>query len=469
MESCSFVSESYVNDLKHCSFLLPHDYIVPDALRRVSPMEFSNVLTLSAEIFESLQHSSQTIQFQDLLKKEKAKLEKEKAKVEKDFETKESLLLKNLEYERADLTKQYESEQKKMQKKIDELQGVVVSSDNVIDGLRKQLHGLQETLSEGFQKTLEAMKQDHREEVGRIQSQYQDQIGLMKESMNKEWDLLRESQAKAAAAVTAASQKNSSAVLGAIGEKEFDVFVNENTQWLCSENVSKSAHSTDRLVKIHEKEVRCEIKNYSNNVPYKEVDKFFRDLQCHPETGVAFFVSLKTGIVGKEFSQPITCKWTPSHQLCIFLHHFQEMDASIMVPFMELCVDMGYKMFYLQNKQDEDGAAEDYDNSRQKVVQMQELVQKELKHLVAYLLTLGHDHRTLCELIQKQYNNSVHEIQLIRSSLESMLAIAGGVGAGTGGGEEEVGVGEEAAEAVIVENVVVAKPKKQRKTKGAVV
>ena len=83
MESCSFVSESYVNDLKHCSFLLPHDYVVPDALRRVSPMEFSNVLTLSAEIFESLQHSSQTIQFQDLLKKEKAKLEKEKAKVEK--------------------------------------------------------------------------------------------------------------------------------------------------------------------------------------------------------------------------------------------------------------------------------------------------------------------------------------------------------------------------------------------------
>ena len=136
-----------------------------------------------------------------------------------------------------------------------------------------------------------------------------------------------------------------------------------------------------------------------------------------------------------------------------------------MVPFMELCVDMGYKMFYLQNKQDEDGAAEDYDNSRQKVVQMQELVQKELKHLVAYLLTLGHDHRTLCELIQKQYNNSVHEIQLIRSSLESMLAIAGGVGAGAGGEGEEVGVGEEVVEAA----AVMAKPKKQRKPKASAV
>ena len=449
----SFVSESYVNDLKHCSFLLPHDYVVPDVLRTVSPQEFSNVLTLSAEIFESLRHGSQTIQFQDLLKKERTK-------VEKEFESKEKNLLKNLDYERNDLVKQYEGDQKKLQKKIDELQGVVVSSDSVIDGLRKQLHGLQETLSEGFQKVVDDMKQGHREEVGRIQSQYQDQIGLMKESMNKEWELLRESQAKAASAAT---QKSSSAVLGAMGEKEFDVFVSENTQWLCSENVSKSAHSTDRLVKIHEKEVRCEIKNYSNNVPYKEVDKFFRDLQCHPETGVAFFISLKTGIVGKEFSQPISCKWTPSHQLCVFLHHFQDMDVSVMVPFMELCVDVGYQLFYLQNKSDGDEGVGD--NSKQKVVQMQELVQKELKHLVAYLLTLGHDHRTLCELVQKQYNNSVHEIQLIRSSLESMLAIAGGEG---------IEVVEEDGDAVVAEGVVavveevVTKPKKSRKSKTAV-
>ena len=449
----SFVSESYVNDLKHCSFLLPHDYVVPDVLRTVSPQEFSNVLTLSAEIFESLRHGSQTIQFQDLLKKERTK-------VEKEFESKEKNLLKNLDYERNDLVKQYEGDQKKLQKKIDELQGVVVSSDSVIDGLRKQLHGLQETLSEGFQKVVDDMKQGHREEVGRIQSQYQDQIGLMKESMNKEWELLRESQAKAASAAT---QKSSSAVLGAMGEKEFDVFVSENTQWLCSENVSNSAHSTDRLVKIHEKEVRCEIKNYSNNVPYKEVDKFFRDLQCHPETGVAFFISLKTGIVGKEFSQPISCKWTPSHQLCVFLHHFQDMDVSVMVPFMELCVDVGYQLFYLQNKSDGDEGVGD--NSKQKVVQMQELVQKELKHLVAYLLTLGHDHRTLCELVQKQYNNSVHEIQLIRSSLESMLAIAGGEG---------IEVVEEDGDAVVAEGVVavveevVTKPKKSRKSKTAV-
>ena len=107
----SFVYESYVNDLKHCSFLLPHDYVVPDVLRTVSPQEFSNVLTLSAEIFESLRHGSQSIQFQDLLKKERTK-------VEKEFESKEKNLLKNLDYERNDLVKQYESEQKKLQKKM---------------------------------------------------------------------------------------------------------------------------------------------------------------------------------------------------------------------------------------------------------------------------------------------------------------------------------------------------------------
>jgi hypothetical protein len=140
------------------------------------------------------------------------------------------------------------------------------------------------------------------------------------------------------------------------------------------------------------------------------------------------------------------------------------MDVSVMVPFMELCVDVGYQLFYLQNKSDGDEGVGD--NSKQKVVQMQELVQKELKHLVAYLLTLGHDHRTLCELVQKQYNNSVHEIQLIRSSLESMLAIAGGEG---------IEVVEEDGDAVVAEGVVAAveenvlvKPKKSRKSKTAV-
>ena len=72
----------------------------------------------------------------------------------------------------------------------------------------------------------------------------------------------------------------------------------------------------------------------------------------------------------------------------------------------------------------------------------------------------------MCELVQKQYNNSVHEIQLIRSSLESMLAIAGGEG---------IEVVEEDGDAVVAEGVVAAveenvlvKPKKSRKSKTAV-
>jgi len=57
-----------------------------------------------------------------------------------------------------------------------------------------------------------------------------------------------------------------------------------------------AAHKGDMIVKKDGRSIMIEIKNYTNTVPYTEVDKFYSDLDCNASYIGGIFVSLKSKI-----------------------------------------------------------------------------------------------------------------------------------------------------------------------------
>ena len=78
----------------------------------------------------------------------------------------------------------------------------------------------------------------------------------------------------------------------------------------------KQSHAGDMIVKRFAKSVMVEVKNYTTAVPYKEVEKFYRDLDTNATISGGLFVSLKSQItkVGKVIH--LTKR---NHQYVVFL------------------------------------------------------------------------------------------------------------------------------------------------------
>lgn len=78
----------------------------------------------------------------------------------------------------------------------------------------------------------------------------------------------------------------------------------------------KSSHSGDMIAKRNSKSVLVEVKNYTSLVPYKEVEKFYRDLECNTVTQAGLFISLKSQITKINKSIHFT---KHNHQYIVFL------------------------------------------------------------------------------------------------------------------------------------------------------
>jgi len=62
---------------------------------------------------------------------------------------------------------------------------------------------------------------------------------------------------------------------------------------------SKQQHQTDFHLKLHGFTIFIEVKTYQKNVPQKEVDKFYRDLEENPNAQAGVLLSLTSGIANK--------------------------------------------------------------------------------------------------------------------------------------------------------------------------
>lgn len=86
---------------------------------------------------------------------------------------------------------------------------------------------------------------------------------------------------------------------GIDSEERVEILLNETFPDACIENTTGQAKSCDFKILRHEKPIiMIENKEYSNNVPLVEVEKFIRDIEHHKKSGI--LISQSSGIARKQ-------------------------------------------------------------------------------------------------------------------------------------------------------------------------
>ena len=92
-------------------------------------------------------------------------------------------------------------------------------------------------------------------------------------------------------------------------------------------------HAADYQMTLYNVNIRFEVKNYTDVVKSKEVEKLRIDMREHPETDVGVFVSLNTGITG---ITGFSLEWTPTNQLILYIPVFLQQDMDIILDFVDI-------------------------------------------------------------------------------------------------------------------------------------
>lgn len=416
MDSVSFVSENIVSGQKLCSFLLPSQWTVPESLKRTSPKEMGAVLDIAANVWERILHGAESVHMKDVLESERMRLVEE-------WSMKLDVVEKRSGLEKQCLDEKWKLELGKLERRISDLQGQLVGSEASCGVLRQQYEGLKTAISESFHSALDTVKVGHVEEVERIRGEYKERLAEVKAEVDREWTVLRGEQEKL-------RKSASSAKKGALGEQGIRDFIEGYTGWAIMEDSSKTAQATDCVVMIEGIECRFEVKNYSGVVPLKEVTKFGRDMQAHPESKMGVFLSLNTAISGRKGDGVLRVEWSPLGQLLVFVQKFCEQDPVAIASFLENCVGIYKHVEKIVGDGGERGGSRESgeieDHYKGILGQIGVYLEKELVRVGELGLCVGHDKKNLLDLIQKQYANYTYQFGQLKSALETLVAIVTG-------------------------------------------
>jgi len=304
----------------------------------------------------------------------------------------------------------------KMREQFDELK----KTSNSI--LQSSIQEIVKQKEDQYQKEIERLQQLHkfmteslekqaRERVIQCDSQHKESLEKVKELYKEKEEKLRKEFEK-----TLVSSER-----GKQGEKEFEDIVNEYVAWPPLLNMSKAAHGTDRGCRIRNCNTLFEIKNYTNDVPSKEVEKFERDMAENSDVPLGVFISLNTNIVSKKSRNFLVMNWTPKNQLLLYINSFYTHSPGDVLTFIDMCADIAWMVFDTARKspQESNGSLQ----LQTRIEQIKIFVEKEIKRSTEFLTTLVHDKKFLIEQITKQNTVYTYNIQQSKQALQGMIEI----------------------------------------------
>ena len=354
-----------------------------------SANEFETVLELASEALKSLRQSASSLEFQDILTKKINELEQKKLS--------ELQYLKN-QYEQ---TKLYETS--KLQKEIKDLQINLEQSIKSYQVLNQNFLTLQTSNQENFDKSLNNVlvqqKQSFETQHAKVEALYKEQIYKLQDSLDQY--------------TKHAINQNVSSNKGKLGEQSFDVMVENFTTWSI-EDTSKTPQSCDRFGDIRGCKTLFEIKNYSYNIPRKEVDKFKRDLEIHKDCPLGIFISLNTNIVGGSQDFFFT-EFTSSNQLLIYIQQFNNYDPCILFSILDSLIDIAK---LLHSKCD---ILESDTNLQSKVDSIKPILQNEINAISNMMKDLQNNTKFLIDTLQKNSSSMKHNLEKLQFTFKTIL------------------------------------------------
>jgi hypothetical protein len=435
MDSFAFISEEYQDEFYITKFR--HSASVKDALCDCTVNDFNKILSLATEAIVELRRSAHTIQYSDTLSSEIKKhtdlFTSERLKLQEDMK----LLLQKNENDRSILQKSYDQKINILESKKAKLEAELSVAEVSVSKMKEQFDSLKaDTQSmleisiekivgqkeEQYEREIERIQQSHkhacetlekqaRERVHQCDAQHKESIEKMRQLYSeKEKELLRNYE-----------KTFVSSSRGKQGEEEFETIVSRCVSWPPMINMSKTSHGTDRRCKIRNCNSLFEIKNYTDDVPSKEVVKFERDMEENQDCPLGVFISLNTNIVGKKSGNFITITWSSKSQLLLYINSFYSHTPEDIITFIDICADLAWSIFKSANDTPEEVDTVIHLESR--IAQAKMYVEKEIKRMTDLLRTMNHNKIFLIDTINKQTTEYTYNIQQSRQALKGILEI----------------------------------------------
>lgn len=435
MDSFAFIAEEYQDGFYTTTFR--HSSSVKESLRDCTVNDFNKILSLATEAIVELRRSAHTIQYSDSLsceiKKHTDLFTSERLKLQEDMK----LLLQKNENDRATLQTSYDQKIKLLESKKAKLEAELSVAEVSVSKMKEQFDSLKaDTQSildisiekivgqkeEQYEREIERIQQSHkhacdtlekqaRERVHQCDAQHKESIEKMRELYSeKEKELLRNYE-----------KTFVSSSRGKQGEEEFETIVARCVSWPPMINMSKASHGTDRRCKIRNCNSLFEIKNYTDDVPSKEVIKFERDMEENQDCPLGVFISLNTNIVGKKSGYFITMTWSSKSQLLLYINSFYSHTPEDIITFIDICADLAWSIFKSANDTPEEVDTVIHLESR--IAQAKMYVEKEIKRMTELLRTVNHNKTFLIDTINKQTTEYTYNIQQSRQALKGILEI----------------------------------------------
>jgi hypothetical protein len=259
--------------------------------------------------------------------------------------------------------------------------------------------------------TCEGLEKQARERVQQCDQQHKESIEKMRELYLEQERKIRKELEKSFV----------SSERGKQGEQEFEDLVRQYVSWPPMINMSKTSHATDRRCKIRSCNSLFEIKNYTDDVPSKEVVKFERDMGENQDCPLGVFISMNTNIVGKKSGKFITTAWTPKSQLLIFINSFYTHSPEDVLTFIDICADLAWTVFKAAN--DTPDESDSVVNLEGRISQVKIFVDKEIKRMADLLRTVTHNKNFMIDAITKHSAEYTYNIQQSKQALQGMLEI----------------------------------------------
>jgi len=369
---------------------------IPQILLSCSISELETVLELASEALKSLRESATTFEVKSIISSKQQEAEKKR--------------LYDLEQLKQNYEKSYTLEQTRLQKQIKELQIQLEQTSVSYQALNQNYLNLQNSSQETFNKSLSSaistLETQHTKNIvsleskhNRIEEIYKTQIQNLQQSL--------EQYTKQAITQNVSSNK------GKTGEDNFDILVEQFTTWSL-ENTSKTPQSCDRFGTIRGCKTFFEIKNYSSNVPKKEVDKFKRDMEIHSSSPLGIFISLTSNIVGAPQDFFYT-EFSPSNQLLIYIQQFNSHDPSSLLAIIDSLIELA-KLFHSKCSNSEENS-----DIQTKIDSIKPIFDIQIKSITNIIKELNNNTKFMIDSLQKNNSSIKTQLDSLNQSIKSMF------------------------------------------------
>ncbi len=313
-------------DERILQFRVSNEYTIPQEIQTLTVHDFEGYLTLIAGVHRDLKNNIGKIT-------DKERNEIQEMKTAAAIAKQVLAVRQETARQYNDAVAEWDGERSKMTAQLQRLQSQIMKYETQLNDEKSKI---QESIENKYTQIIRELRttndrslQDSINKIKMMEENTRNMVDFYKEQINK---LQQKTVGLEEKLYEKTVVSKTSAKRGRHAEEEFAVQAAAICGWSC-ERTADTSHSCDYRTLLYGLNVLFELKNYTNIVPAKEVQKFRRDMDEHREVHVGVFITTETEISGMRSTDGLfKIEWSPTGQLLIFITQFNnDIDGNLLL------------------------------------------------------------------------------------------------------------------------------------------